>query len=59
MQIKSKQMFCWEGVHNMEEDYKQYIIDMVNEIEDIKFLWKIYSFVKVFYERKKIPEKQA
>lgn len=31
-------------------DYKKLIVNMVESIDDEKFLKKIYSFVKVFFD---------
>ncbi|MCI7100058.1 MAG: hypothetical protein MR966_14375 [Lachnospiraceae bacterium] len=38
-------------------NYKQLIIDMVNQMENEIFLWKIYSYIRVAYLKEKFPEK--
>lgn len=38
-------------------DYKQLIINMINQMENEKFLWKIYCFIRVFYLKEKFPKK--
>ena len=43
----------------MEYDYKQLIIDMLNEMENENFLWITYSFVKELLRREKDPEKKS
>lgn len=43
----------------MKYDYKQLIIDMLNEMENENFLWITYSFVKELLRREKDPEKKS
>lgn len=35
----------------MEKEYKQYIIDMIKRMHNLDFLIRIYSFVKVKYDK--------
>lgn len=41
----------------MKYNYKQLIINMLNEMENEEFLWITYSFVKELLRREKSPEK--
>ena len=40
----------------MEYDYKQLIIDMLNDMANEEFLWITYSFVKELLRRESNPE---
>ena len=40
-------------------DYKKLIIDMINQMENENFLWKIYSYIRVAYLKEKFPEKKS
>ena len=41
----------------MNYNYKQLIINILNEMKDEEFLWIIYSFVKELHRIEKDPEK--
>ena len=41
----------------MNYNYKQLIINMLNEMENEEFLWIIYSFVKELHRIEKDSEK--
>lgn len=36
----------------MKEDYKKFIIQMIEELEDVKFLQQIYTIIMCYKRRK-------
>ena len=41
-----------EREEEMKEDYKKFIIQMIGELEDVKFLQQIYTIIMCYKRRK-------
>lgn len=42
----------WEGLTVNKDTYKKYIIEMVDKIDDISYLKRIYAYVHKFFIRR-------